>query len=620
MYNKRPDNIQGENMRFIILDSGFKEGIDLFDVKYVHIFEPSMTVADLKQTIGRATRTCGQKGLNFEPNVGWPLYVYNYYIVIPEDMKESYKVKDLDLLENPEEDEVIFRNANKLKDATMVYSEFDKTLTTLAEQLYKLAPVFSVDFELTKNIHRMDDAAYLYDAQQQQIGFTNANSASMTSLTGGAQTLKDIATIKCAGKCGLRSTKDIPATVNFLVKVYKKHKHNAKNLPAKEVRKYLCNYMKSSPDYCQQVNTEWANRAAMIPDEVYKETVKRSKTKTKTQKRSLSISASKSASASKSRSQKKPSYLDIKPNKDTTPYYLDIKPNKDTTPYAEIGPGSSTKRSSTKRSTRNETTKRSSKSKSTSALKIADEVMQELDLIPYVPPSDEMSYAIVEYTGKPVPAFKQSTPRPPSKKLNFTQMRDYIRTNFSEGFTWDPIVVENKCVEPGQKGGASRIMNLNPTQDFIRTFFTPASPYKGVLLWHSVGTGKCHALNTPILMYDGTIKMVQDIVVGDKLMGDDSTERMVKSLARGQDTLYDIIPTKGEKYTVNSEHILCLKYSGTGSISFLKNRQKNFPYKAAHIDNKTVSIKGKSFATKEEAEKYLSLFTEEDRIVEIEVK
>ena len=541
MYNKRPDNIQGENMRFIILDSGFKEGIDLFDVKYVHIFEPSMTMADLKQTIGRATRTCGQKGLNFEPNVGWPLYVYNYYIVIPEDMKESYKVKDLNLLENPEEDEYIFRNANKLKDATMVYSEFDKTLTTLAEQLYKLAPVFSVDFELTKNIHRMDDAAYLYDAQQQQIGFT---SASMTSLTGGAQTLKDIAAIKCAGKCGLRSTKDIPATVNFLVKVYKKHKHNAKNLPNKEVRKYLCNYMKSSPDYCQQVNTEWANRAAMIPDEVYKETVKRSKTKSKTQKksstrsasasrsrsssRSASKSASRSRSASRSKSQKKPPYLDIKPNKDTTPYYLDIKPNKDAsymdikpnsdasymeikpnsdTSYMEIGPGSSTKRSSTKRSksTRKSTrlSKSKRKSRSTSALKIADEVMQELDLIPYVPPSDEMSYAIVEYTGKSVPAMKQKTPRPPSKKLNFTQMRDYIRTNFSQDFTWDPIVVENKCVEPGQKGGASRIMNLNPSQDFIRTFFTPASPYKGLLLWASVGTGKtCSAIATATASFE----------------------------------------------------------------------------------------------------------------------
>jgi hypothetical protein len=48
LFNQRPDNINGKKLRFIIFDSGFKEGIDLFDVKYVHIFEPSMTIADLK--------------------------------------------------------------------------------------------------------------------------------------------------------------------------------------------------------------------------------------------------------------------------------------------------------------------------------------------------------------------------------------------------------------------------------------------------------------------------------------------------------------------------------------------------------------------------------------------
>ena len=65
MYNQRPENIHGDNVRFIVLDSGFKEGIDLYDVKYVHIFENPRTKADEKQTIGRATRNCGQKGLNF---------------------------------------------------------------------------------------------------------------------------------------------------------------------------------------------------------------------------------------------------------------------------------------------------------------------------------------------------------------------------------------------------------------------------------------------------------------------------------------------------------------------------------------------------------------------------
>lgn len=77
-------------------------------------------------------------------------------------------------------------------------------------------------------------------------------------------------------------------------------------------------------------------------------------------------------------------------------------------------------------------------------------------------------------------------------------------------------------------------------------------------LW---GAGKCFELDTPIMMYNGTTRRVQDIQVGDKVMGDDSTPRTVMSLGRGQDYMYSITNTKGESYTVNSEHILCLKYS-----------------------------------------------------------
>ena len=84
---------------------------------------------------------------------------------------------------------------------------------------------------------------------------------------------------------------------------------------------------------------------------------------------------------------------------------------------------------------------------------------------------------------------------------------------------------------------------------------------RGMLAWHSTGSGKCHAKDTPILMFDGSIKMVQDVRVGDLLMGDDSTPRRVLSLATGEDDMYDIIPTKGDKYTVNAAHILCLKHT-----------------------------------------------------------
>lgn len=90
IFNSRPDNIHGQKIRFVLGDSGFKEGVDLFDVKYVHILEPQLTRADLTQAIGRATRTCGQKGLTFVPNKGWTLEVYEYDIRIPTK-KEVFK-------------------------------------------------------------------------------------------------------------------------------------------------------------------------------------------------------------------------------------------------------------------------------------------------------------------------------------------------------------------------------------------------------------------------------------------------------------------------------------------------------------------------------------------------
>jgi superfamily II DNA or RNA helicase len=85
-FNKRNKN--GEhNIRIILINNAFKEGIDLFDVKYVHILEPPMNNSDLKQVIGRATRTCGQRGLEFEPKIGWRLHVFVYDVNIPSIVK-----------------------------------------------------------------------------------------------------------------------------------------------------------------------------------------------------------------------------------------------------------------------------------------------------------------------------------------------------------------------------------------------------------------------------------------------------------------------------------------------------------------------------------------------------
>jgi replicative DNA helicase len=90
----------------------------------------------------------------------------------------------------------------------------------------------------------------------------------------------------------------------------------------------------------------------------------------------------------------------------------------------------------------------------------------------------------------------------------------------------------------------------------------------------ATGRGKCLGINTPILMSDGTIKMVQDIVVGDKLMGPDGKSRNVLSTTSGKSDLYKITPVKGDPYIVNDVHLLSLKVTGNSNNINLVNGNK----------------------------------------------
>ena len=134
------------------------------------------------------------------------------------------------------------------------------------------------------------------------------------------------------------------------------------------------------------------------------------------------------------------------------------------------------------------------------------------------------------------------------------------------------------------------------------------------------GTGKCFAIDTQILMYDGTIKNVQDVNVGDILMGDDSTPRNVLGLGRGKDEMYDIISIKGEKYTVNSEHILSLKLSGLNRIRQVRNIRGDIGYKTQLFNKNTYEMNYKTFSTFQEADTYIFDNTHDDGVVDITVK
>jgi superfamily II DNA or RNA helicase len=85
------------------------------------------------------------------------------------------------------------------------------------------------------------------------------------------------------------------------------------------------------------------------------------------------------------------------------------------------------------------------------------------------------------------------------------------------------------------------------------------------------GGGKCLGYNTPVLMHDMTVKMVQDIVRGDLLMGDDGTPRTVLSTCSGVDNLYSIKQKNGDDYVVNEAHILSLMRTPDG-----KSKSKDY--------------------------------------------
>lgn len=74
--------------------------------------------------------------------------------------------------------------------------------------------------------------------------------------------------------------------------------------------------------------------------------------------------------------------------------------------------------------------------------------------------------------------------------------------------------------------------------------------------------GKCLGKGTKVLMFNGQLKNVEDVITGDLLMGPDSQPKTVLSTCIGRDQMYNINHKNGFGFRCNAEHILALKVSG----------------------------------------------------------
>ncbi len=119
--------------------------------------------------------------------------------------------------------------------------------------------------------------------------------------------------------------------------------------------------------------------------------------------------------------------------------------------------------------------------------------------------------------------------------------------------------------------------------------------------------GKCLGKGTKVLMFDGSLKKVEDIKEGDTLMGDDSLPRKVSSIASGIEKMYWVKQNKAIDYRVNESHILSLKRSRNEG-KFKKGEVLNISIKdyLAKSDKFKTNYKGYKVAV-EFAEKELAL-------------
>ena len=417
--NERPSNINGENMRIIILDSGYKEGLDVFDVKYMHILEPLLTKAEYTQVIGRGTRYCGQSGLPFIPNVGWPLNIYRYNIKYDSDIT----IHDL-YLKHSNTNISAFNFIADIE-AIIIASAVDTPLTENLHLLRDKNNRFYDSLIIKNNIKAEKSKRKDYIEVVNNIRgkiYTNDNIIDCKKNCQGmledfpsANALLIIAVVFIIEKVGARVD-------NIIVKNKKLYMGNIKNkvnnyikdndlieyLNNKHPKPLLCNIIDKNQNFCDAINKIWMNPINFL--KLYGDQII-----------------------------------------DKLNYYK------------------------------------------------TNNIINDKNY------ADAMRF-IYEYKNKLIHKKQIFEPEPPKTKLTNIQLYKYIEKHFAS-YKWDNIDIINKCVSISddivKDKKDYKLVSFSNTQNFVQKFLTPQSPYKGMFLFHSVGSGKtCTAISTATNTFD----------------------------------------------------------------------------------------------------------------------
>jgi len=161
-----------------------------------------------------------------------------------------------------------------------------------------------------------------------------------------------------------------------------------------------------------------------------------------------------------------------------------------------------------------------------------------------------------------------------------TEVKAYYN---QDGYFWLPRFFFDGAIQSGLVGrhpikfewveGAPVVLNGQVTLDPARG--QPAAvdamenylkSNSGGILRAPTGCGKCLGLGTLVLMDDGQTRPVEDVCVGDRLMGPDGSARTVLSTTVGHGSLYRIDPVKGQPWVCNDAHVLTLVNTSSDEV------------------------------------------------------
>jgi hypothetical protein len=404
VYNRRPENVHGELLRILVLDSKFKEGIDLFDVKYVHLMEPAIASSDLKQAIGRATRFCGQRGLHFIPQRGWPLQVYVYKTLLPQRapflrpdtaplvgaaLQKATNEMFAGAAAPPRVIESV--DAHELM---LAYSGLDLALLNTTKELTILAILTAVDYDLNYKINNFTAEPIVLD-ELGELGEYDAVLETPPSgrQSGGAVHFLDDLTPEMLQTCSHRKSALFPFTKARM-------EHLARRIGIRPPR---------------GAKREWYCKALMEYPQLY---------------------------------------AALKGERGSSPPLV-----RRPTPHPSPTQGALLQ---------------SNSENANANANIALERLREL----FPPPPGAAAS----------PRRRQAGTETLNVAADFAEFQTQVRRLYGR-FAWASPVVENGCTTSAIVPAGAPV-TFTRTQDFIRHYLTPASPFKGLLAWHSVGTGK----------------------------------------------------------------------------------------------------------------------------------